>query len=143
MKRILIMGLPGAGKTTLAADIGARLLFNKKFTWFNADAIRERYNDWDFSEEGRLRQARRMRELADKEIEQGRLAICDFVCPLPEMREIFDADVTVWVDTIQEGRYEDTNKLFVPPEKYDFRVTEQDSTKWAAIIATHLLDNLR
>ena len=143
MKRILIMGLPGAGKTTLAADIGARLLFNKKFTWFNADAIRERYNDWDFSGEGRLRQARRMRELADKEIEQGRLAICDFVCPLPEMREIFDADVTVWVDTIQEGRYEDTNKLFVPPEKYDFRVTEQDSTKWAAIIATHLLDNLR
>ena len=143
MKRILIMGLPGAGKTTLAADIGARLLFNKKFTWFNADAIRERYNDWDFSEEGRLRQARRMRELADKEIEQGRLAICDFVCPLPEMREIFDADVTVWVDTIQEGRYEDTNKLFVPPEKYDFRVTEQDSTKWAAIIATHVLDNLR
>ena len=143
MKRILIMGLPGAGKTTLAADIGARLLFNKKFTWFNADTIRERYDDWDFSEEGRLRQARRMRELADKEIEQGRLAICDFVCPLPEMREIFDADVTVWVDTIQEGRYEDTNKLFVPPEKYDFKVTEQDSTKWAAIIATHLLDNLR
>lgn len=143
MKRILIMGLPGAGKTTLAADIGARLLFNKKFTWFNADAIRERYNDWDFSGEGRLRQARRMRELADKEIEQGRLAICDFVCPLPEMREIFDADITVWVDTDQEGRYEDTNKLFVPPEKYDFRVTEQDSTKWAAIIATHLLDNLR
>ena len=143
MKRILIMGLPGAGKTTLAADIGARLLFNKKFTWFNADTIRERYNDWDFSEEGRLRQARRMRELADKEIEQGRLAICDFVCPLPEMREIFDADITVWVDTDQEGRYEDTNKIFVPPEKYDFRVTEKDSTKWAAIIATHLLDNLR
>ena len=137
------MGLPGAGKTTLAADIGARLLFNKKFTWFNADAIRERYNDWDFSEEGRLRQARRMRELADKEIEQGRLAICDFVCPLPEMREIFDADITVWVDTDQEGRYEDTNKIFVPPEKYDFRVTEKDSTKWAAIIATHVLDNLR
>jgi len=143
MKRILIMGLPGAGKTTLAADIGARLLFNKKFTWFNADTIRKRYKDWDFSEEGRLRQARRMRELADKEIEQGRLAICDFVCPLPEMREIFDADVTVWVDTDQEGRYEDTNKIFVPPEKYDFRVTEKDSTKWAAIIATHLLDNLR
>ena len=143
MKRILIMGLPGAGKTTLAADIGARLLFNKKFTWFNADAIRERYNDWDFSGEGRLRQARRMRELADKEIEQGRLAICDFVCPLPEMREIFDADITVWVDTDQEGRYEDTNKIFVPPEKYDFRVTEKDSTKWAAIIATHVLDNLR
>jgi len=143
MKRILIMGLPGAGKTTLAADIGARLLFNKKFTWFNADTIRERYNDWDFSEEARLRQARRMRELADKEIEQGRLAICDFVCPLPEMREIFDADITVWVDTDQEGRYEDTNKIFVPPEKYDFRVTEKDSTKWAAIIATHLLDNLR
>ena len=143
MKRILIMGLPGSGKTTLAAAIGARLFFNKKFTWFNADAIRERYNDWDFSEEGRIRQAKRMRELADKEIAQGRLALCDFVCPLPEMREIFDADITVWVDTDQEGRYEDTNKIFVPPEKYDFRVTEKDSTKWAAIIATHVLDNLR
>ena len=141
MKRILIMGLPGAGKTTLAAALSAELFFNTKSVWINADTIREKYNDWDFSYEGRIRQAKRLRNEAS--ILEGDFAIVDFVCPLPEMREIFDADVTVWVDTIQEGRYEDTNKLFVPPEKYDFRVTEEDSTKWAAIIATHLLDNLR
>jgi len=135
------MGLPGAGKTTLAAALSAELFFNTKSVWINADTIREKYNDWDFSYEGRIRQAKRLRNEAS--ILEGDFAIVDFVCPLPEMREIFDADVTVWVDTIQEGRYEDTNKLFVPPEKYDFRVTEQDSTKWAAIIATHLLDNLR
>jgi adenylylsulfate kinase len=135
------MGLPGAGKTTLAAALSAELFFNTKSVWINADTIREKYNDWDFSYEGRIRQAKRLRNEAS--ILEGDFAIVDFVCPLPEMREIFDADVTVWVDTIQEGRYEDTNKLFVPPEKYDFRVTEEDSTKWAAIIATHLLDNLR
>jgi adenylylsulfate kinase len=140
-QRILIMGLPGAGKTTLAAALSAELCFNTKSVWINADTIREKYNDWDFSYEGRIRQANRLRN--ETSILEGDFAIVDFVCPLPEMREIFDADVTVWVDTIQEGRYEDTNKLFVPPEKYDFRVTEKDSAKWAAIIATHLLDNLR
>jgi adenylylsulfate kinase len=140
-QRILIMGLPGAGKTTLAAALSAELFFNTKSVWINADTIREKYNDWDFSYEGRIRQAKRLRNEAS--ILEGDFAIVDFVCPLPEMREIFDADVTVWVDTIQEGRYEDTNNLFVPPEKYDFRVTEKDSTKWAAIIATHLLDHLR
>ena len=138
MKRILIMGLPGSGKTTLAAAIGARLFFNKKFTWFNADAIRERYNDWDFSEEGRIRQAKRMRELADKETAQGRLAICDFVAPTNEIRDIFNADYTIWLDTIREGRYADTNAIFVPPEHYDVRVTEQNAEHWAQIIVSRL-----
>jgi len=138
MKRILIMGLPGSGKTTLAAAIGARLFFNKKFTWFNADAIRERYNDWDFSEEGRIRQAKRMRELADKEIAQGRLALCDFVAPTNEIRDIFNADYTIWLDTIREGRYADTNAIFVPPEHYDVRVTEQNAEHWAQIIVSRL-----
>jgi len=138
MKRILIMGLPGSGKTTLAAAIGARLFFNKKFTWFNADAIRERYNDWDFSEEGRIRQAKRMRELADKEIAQGRLALCDFVAPTNEIRDIFNADYTIWLDTIREGRYADTNAIFVPPEHYDVRVTEQNAEHWAQIIVLRL-----
>ena len=132
------MGLPGSGKTTLAAAIGARLFFNKKFTWFNADAIRERYNDWDFSEEGRIRQAKRMRELADKEIAQGRLALCDFVAPTNEIRDIFNADYTIWLDTIREGRYADTNAIFVPPEHYDVRVTEQNAEHWAQIIVLRL-----
>ena len=114
--RILIMGLPGSGKTTLANEL------QKKFGcyWFNADGVRRIYNDWDFSEEGRLRQAHRMRELADECNDQ--FAIVDFVAPLPEMREIYDADFTIWMDTIKEGRYEDTNKMFVPPTDFHIRI---------------------
>lgn len=137
MKRILIMGLPGSGKTTLAAAITANLFFMSKVVWLNADTIREKYDDWDFSIEGRIRQAKRLRYEAD--LLESDFAIVDFVCPLPEMREIFDADITIWVDTIKESIYEDTNKLFVPPEKYDFRVTEQDAERWAEIILRQIL----
>ena len=140
--RILIMGLPGAGKTTLAAALTALLMFDKKVTWLNADTVREQFNDWDFSPEGRLRQAHRMRSLADKEISIGRLVICDFVAPTPEIRNIFDADITIWIDTILQSRYEDTNKVFVPPEHIDFHITEQDAEKWAEHIAAHLLTTL-
>jgi adenylylsulfate kinase len=129
------MGLPGSGKTKLAAEIFVSLY--PDCFWVNADIIREKYNDWDFSYEGRIRQARRLREETlntDKSF-----SMADFVCPLPEMREIFEADITVWVDTIKEGRFEDTNKMFVPPDKYDFRVTEQDCARWANIIVPHLL----
>ena len=132
--RILVMGLPGSGKTTFAAALGAQLFFNKKFTWFNADAIRERYKDWDFSLEGRLRQAKRMRELADKEELEGRIVICDFVAPLREMRDLYDADITVWMDTIAEGRFEDTNRIFVQPDNYNLRVDTQNAEHWAQII---------
>lgn len=132
-QRILIMGLPGAGKTTLAQALQKKL--NAK--WFNADDVRKQYNDWDFSHEGRMRQGRRMRELADKSLAD--FVIVDFVAPLQEMRDIFAADFTIWVDTIREGRFEDTNQIFVPPEKYNFRVTEQDSKKWAKIIALTIL----
>lgn len=124
MKRILIMGLPGTGKTTLATEMTAALFFDVKTTWLNADVIRERYDDWDFSMEGRLRQAHRMRELADEEISDGRMCICDFVAPTEEIRNIFDADYTIWMDTLSEGRYEDTNKVFEKPSKYNYRVTE-------------------
>ncbi len=142
MKRILIMGLPGSGKTYLAQYILEHLQNERKtVTWLNADDVRKKYNDWDFSKEGRIRQSLRMRELADSS--DTDYVICDFVAPLPEMRHNFKADWTVWVDTIEKGRFEDTNKAFTPPEFYDFRITEQQGEKWGEFIAAHILDERR
>lgn len=131
------MGLPGSGKTFLSKELKKRLeALGKKVQWFNADIIREKFNDWDFSEEGRIRQSIRMKVLADQS--DADFVIADFVAPLPEMRVNFDADWTVWVDTIEKGRFEDTNKAFVVPINYDVRVTEQDCVKWADFIIKHL-----
>jgi len=118
--KILIMGLPGSGKTTLAESIAHEL----DCLHLNADQVREQFNDWDFTKEGRLRQARRIKNLAD----EADLAICDFVCPLPEMREIFDADIVIWMDTIKESRFSNTNQIFVEPEEYDLRFTSWNSS---------------
>jgi len=130
MKIILVMGLPGAGKTTLANEL-APLLNAKRL---NADEIRKAANDWDFSEEGRKRQAKRMAEHAIKMKQEGNYVIADFICPTPEARSIFQADFVIWVDTIKEGRFEDTNQMFVKPKKYDFHVTTQDAKIWASKI---------
>jgi adenylylsulfate kinase len=139
-QRILVMGLPGAGKTYLAQYVLERLqLGHKKVGWLNADIVRERYNDWDFSVEGRIRQSHRMRELADSQTDMD-YVICDFVCPLNEMRDNFAADWTVWVDTIDAGRYEDTNAMFVPPAHYDFRITTQEAPYWSELVAQSILD---
>jgi adenylylsulfate kinase len=155
-QRILIMGLPGSGKTFLATALKTYLENNSDFfnspaetlygsratvTWFNADDVRKRYNDWDFSAEGRIRQSHRMRELADTSGKD--FAICDFVAPLVEMRNNFKADWTIWVDTIEAGRFEDTNRAFVVPDVYDFRVTEQNAERWAEFVGEHILDNRR
>ena len=120
MKRILIMGLPGAGKTTLAQALQAQL----NCAWINADAVREKYNDWDFSVEGRIRQSQRMREQAD--LMPGNYIIADFVAPLKQMRDIYAADYVIWMDTITKGRFEDTNRVFEPPKTYDLRITDFD-----------------
>jgi nicotinamide riboside kinase len=142
-QRILIMGLPGAGKTTLAKQLQTQLqAAGKRVGWLNADEIREQYNDWDFSETGRIRQARRMRELADR-LTAYDYMIADFVAPLVEMRNVFKADWTIWMDTIREGRYADTNAMFVEPEVYDFRVPEQNAEKWADFAKEHIIDNRR
>ena len=142
-KRILVMGLPGAGKTYLAQHIVDHLQAEKKRVgWLNADDVRKKYNDWDFSHEGRIRQSLRMRELADSMTDMD-YVICDFVAPLAEMRHNFKADWTIWVDTIREGRYADTNAMFVEPAEYDFRITEQNSETWGEFVAAHIIDNRR
>ena len=155
-KRILIMGLPGSGKTYMAEALKKYLEENSDFfnahaeslygsratvTWFNADDVRKKFNDWDFSQEGRIRQSHRMRELADKS--NCDFVIVDFVAPLPEMRYNFKADWTIWMDTIEAGRFEDTNRMFVPPDVYDFRINEQNAEKWAEFIGNHIIENRR
>ena len=114
------MGLPGSGKTTLAKPF-AELL---GAVHLNADAVREEYNDWDFTPEGRIRQAMRMRYLADGVVKAGKIAVADFVCPTEKARQEFAPDFTVWMDTIKEGRFEDTNRMFEPPTNYNYHVAE-------------------
>ena len=116
--KILIFGLPGSGKSTLAEPF-AELLGG---VWINADKVRERYNDWDFTPEGRIRQAQRMKHLADGVVMAGKIAVADFVCPTEQARLEFDPDYTVWMDTITEGRFEDTNKMFEKPASYNYHV---------------------
>ena len=130
MKIILIMGLPGSGKTTLANEL-APLLNAKRL---NADEVRKKANDWDFSEEGRKRQAIRMADFALKLRKDNNFVIADFICPTPEARSLFPSDYVIWVDTIKEGRFDDTNKMFVKPDKYNFHVTTQDAKNWASKI---------
>lgn len=149
------MGLPGSGKTTFAEQLKKYLESNAEYfspafelttqkpivKWLNADDIRKKYNDWDFSHEGRIRQSIRMRELADSFMND--FVIADFVAPLPEMRHNFKADWVVWMDTIDRGRFEDTNKMFIPPDVYDFRITEQNAEKWAEFVGSHIIENRR
>ena len=162
-QRILIMGLPGSGKTYFAEKLKkyiednsntqtmplARmahlelmpLQYSSKVDWFNADDVRKRFNDWDFSREGRIRQSIRMFDFAVSCTED--FVICDFVAPLVEQRNNFKADWCIWMDTIDAGRFEDTNQAFVEPEQYDFRITEQNAEKWAEFVGDHILYNRR
>ena len=135
--KILIMGLPGSGKTYLAERLQPLL----EAAWYNADKVREMANDWDFSPEGRIRQSMRMRTFADFEKENNRIVICDFVCPTKDTQDNFDPDIVIWTNTIKEGRFEDTNKMFEEPIKVDFHVTEMNDKNHNEI-AQELLKNV-
>lgn len=141
--KILICGLPGSGKSTLAepfADLIGGI-------WINADKVREKYNDWDFTPEGRIRQAQRMKHLADGICMAGEIAVADFVCPTKKAREEFDADYIVWMDTIKEGRFEDTNKMFEPLEKgeYNYHVADwfQDTHAQLVEVVKNYIDKTK
>lgn len=117
--KILIMGLPGAGKTWLAERLVDHI---NNCAYYNADVMRKAANDWDFSASGRLRQCHRMKTIADFEIHNNRNVICDFVAPTNEIQQLFAADKLIWLDTIKEGRYENTNKIFEPPSSVDIHI---------------------
>jgi len=140
--RILVMGLPGSGKTTLAEQLVIELKAKMRgVAWFNADEVRKEHNDWDFSNEGRIRQAYRMRNLIDESAAE--FCIVDFIAPLKVMRQIIDADFVIWLDTIKEGRYEDTNALFERPTKVgvDFQFTEKDTESQSKIILAKIFEH--
>ena len=126
------MGLPGSGKTTLAK----KLVESLNCVWYNADEVRKLYNDWDFSYEGRIRQAERMYRLSNHTVGT---VVCDFVAPTKMIRNIYNADLTIWMDTIEESSYVDTNDIFEKPEKVDFHITEKHVEKWSEIIFNHII----
>ncbi len=136
LRKILVMGLPGAGKTTLARPLAARL----NAVLFNADEIRANINkDLGFSEHDRIEQARRMGWLCDQVVRTGGFAIADFICPTPEARRAFQSEgdaFIIWMDRIKEGRFEDTNRLFVPPSRFDVRVPAEGTPEyWVEYVA--------
>ena len=125
------MGLPGSGKTHLAK----RLHVHLNCAWYNADKVREMANDWDFSAAGRRRQSERMNTIATFEAVRGRTVICDFVCPTGETRKEFNADITIWMNTIEAGRFDDTNKIFEEPTNFDYIIESFQSDEWILDLA--------
>ena len=136
-KKILIMGLPGTGKTYLSKELSK--IF--PIIHLNADEIRKYFNDWDFSEEGRLRQADRMKRFSDFIILEKISALADFVCPLEETRKILNPDIVIWMDTEKKGRFENTNKIFQKPKKFHFRITTKNAKYWSNYIKERIINN--
>lgn len=144
MKRILLCGLPGSGKTTLAKRL-VEILGNAD--WYNADAVREQFKDWDFSPEGRARQMKRMQDFTRKSVAHGRYGLADFVCPTQALRDEFRGDYVIWMNTIKEGRFEDTNKMFEAPTNVNMEVTADEwwtdewVEHWARLLAVDIKDH--
>jgi len=130
--KILVMGLSGSGKTTLADRLNKYL----GYTRINADEIRALCNDWDFTTEGRLRQAKRLKELSDIPKD----SITDFIAPTAEMRTIFNADITIWMDTVSSSKYENTDVLFETPIDVNYHITDKDAAKWTKLIYEDIME---
>jgi adenylylsulfate kinase len=131
--KILIMGLSGAGKSELAKELHS--LFQEQelsSVRINGDEVREANNDWDFSPDGRVRQAQRILKIAKKSEDQ--FIIADFIAPTKETRDIFNADMLIWLDTIKSSKYTNTDVVFQNPKNYQFKVKKKDSKKWAKTI---------
>ena len=139
--KVLVMGLPGSGKTTLSNKLAPLL----KAARVNADEVRKKFNDWDFSKEGRIRQSNRMNELSDDEIKNNNHVITDFICPTKEARKKFKADYLIWMNTITRGRFDDTNKMFEEPEKkeIDFEINELDADKYKYLIMKSISEKFK
>ena len=134
MKKILIMGLPGSGKTTLAKELKKNL----KADWINADKVRKKFDDWDFSKKGVLRQAKRMRDLAKKS--KNFFVIADFICPYREGRKIFKPDFLVWMNTVKKGRLSTFDKVFQKPKRFDLKINVKNAKKYSKIIKCQLIN---
>ena len=128
MIKILIIGLPGSGKTTLAKELKRRI----NAEWLNADKVRKIYNDWDFSKKGVLRQAKRTRTLSKKK--KKKYVIADFVCPFSEGRKIFNPDYLIWMNTIKKGRLSTFDKSFQRPKKFDFEIVKKNAKRYSRIL---------
>jgi adenylylsulfate kinase len=137
--KILICGLPGSGKSTIGKPF-AELIGG---IWINADEVRKEYDDWDFTPEGRMRQAMRMKFLSDGVVMAGKVAVADFICPTKAARESFNADYTVWMDTIKFGKYEDTNLMYerLESNEYNYHVSrwfEKAEEQLAEVVTTYM-----
>jgi hypothetical protein len=121
-KTILVCGLPGAGKTYFATRLKEAL--GDTAVHINGDDIRSMHNDWDFSEEGRKRQAERMKKYADGEKENGVHVILDFVCPKEEYRDIINADLLIWADRTPVREFADTTAMFEPLRDWNYRIKD-------------------
>ena len=135
------MSLPGSGKSYFSQRLAP--LINAK--WVNADKVRKEHNDWDFSLEGRIRQANRMKKIAEKFLIDKKNVVADFICPTRKARENFNPDFIIWMDTIKSGRFDDTNQMFERPSdnEVNFIIKEKNADHYKHLVVEKIKDKLK